>query len=50
MLLYYPICIVAGVVIIRQHLMSGRRLCQAMAVGLGLFAFVVRAGLFQFVR
>lgn len=48
MLLYYPICILVGIIIVKQGIMTGRRFTLALAAGLALFAFVVWYGLFHF--
>ncbi len=48
MLLYYPICLLIGVIVVRQEILTGRRFALALLGGLALFAFVVWYGLFHF--
>jgi len=48
MLLYYPICIVVGTVIIKDSVLSPRQFVLALFGGLALFGFVVWYGLFHF--
>jgi hypothetical protein len=48
MLLYYPICILVGIVIIRDKILTPRQLVLALLGGLALFGFVVWYGLFHF--
>jgi len=48
MLLYYPICILVGIVIIRDKILTPRRFVLALLGGLALFGFVVWYGLFHF--
>lgn len=48
MLLYYPICLLIGVVVIKQQILTRRRFALALLGGLALFAFVVWYGLFHF--
>lgn len=48
MLLYYPICIVVGIVIIKEKILVPRQFVPAMLGGLALFGFVVWYGLFHF--
>jgi hypothetical protein len=48
MLLYYPICIVVGTVIIKDRVLTPRQFVLALLGGLALFGFVVWYGLFHF--
>jgi hypothetical protein len=48
MLLYYPICILVGTVIIKDKIVAPHRFVLALLGGLGLFGFVVWYGLFHF--
>jgi Protein of unknown function with HXXEE motif len=48
MLLYYPICIVVGTVIIKDKVLTLRQFVLALLGGLALFGFVVWYGLFHF--
>ena len=48
MLLYYPICILVGIVIIRDKILTPRQFVLALLGGLALFGFVVWYGLFHF--
>ena len=48
MLLYYPICLLIGVVIIKEKILTRRQFMPALLGGLALFAFVVWYGLFHF--
>jgi hypothetical protein len=48
MLLYYPICLLIGAVIIKEKILSPRRFGLALTGGLAVFAFVVWYGLFHF--
>jgi hypothetical protein len=48
MLLYYPICIIVGTVIIKGKVLTPRQFALALLGGLGLFGFVVWYGLFHF--
>ena len=48
MLLYYPICILIGAVIIRDEILAPRQFVAALLGGLTLFGFVVWYGLFHF--
>ena len=48
MLLYYPICILAGIVITKDKILTSRQFVQALLGGLVLFSFVVWYGLFHF--
>ena len=48
MLLYYPICILVGLVITKDTILAPRRFVLALLGGLALFGFVVWYGLFHF--
>lgn len=48
MLLYYPLCLLIGVVIVKQQILTRRQFFLALLAGLALFAFVVWYGLFHF--
>ena len=48
MLLYYPICIVVGTVIVKDKILAPRQFVVALLGGLALFSFVVWYGLFHF--
>jgi len=48
MLLYYPICILVGAVIIKDKILTPRQFVLALLGGLALFGFVVWYGLFHF--
>ncbi len=48
MLLYYPICLVIGTVVIKEKVLTARQFALALLGGLGLFTFVVWYGLFHF--
>jgi Protein of unknown function with HXXEE motif len=48
MLLYYPICILVGTVIVRDKILTPRQFVPALLGGLALFGFVVWYGLFHF--
>jgi hypothetical protein len=48
MLLYYPICILVGTVVIRDRILTPRQFVPALLGGLTLFCFVVWYGLFHF--
>lgn len=48
MLLYYPICLLIGTVVIKEKVLTGRQFTLALLGGLALFAFVVWYGLFHF--
>ena len=48
MLLYYPICILAGIVITKDKILTSRQFVPALLGGLVLFSFVVWYGLFHF--
>ena len=48
MLLYYPICLLIGVVIIKEKILTSREFTLALLSGLTLFGFVVWYGLFHF--
>jgi uncharacterized membrane protein YidH (DUF202 family) len=48
MLLYYPICILVGIVIIKDKILPPRQFVLALMGGLALFGFVVWYGLFHF--
>ncbi|BBY32867.1 hypothetical protein BST33_05115 [Mycolicibacter minnesotensis] len=48
MLLYYPICLLIGTVIIKEKVLTGRQFTLALTGGLAVFAFVVWYGLFHF--
>jgi hypothetical protein len=49
MLLYYPICILVSIVIIRDKMLTPRQFVLALLGGLALFGFVVWYGSFHFV-
>jgi hypothetical protein len=48
MLLYYPICILVGTVIIKDKILTSSQFVLALLGGLALFGFVVWYGLFHF--
>jgi hypothetical protein len=48
MLLYYPICIVVGAIVIKDKILTPRQFVFALLGGLALFGFVVWYGLFHF--
>jgi hypothetical protein len=48
MLLYYPICILVGIVITKDKILTPRRFLLALLGGQALFGFVVWYGLFHF--
>ena len=48
MLLYYPICLLIGTVVIKEKILTGRQFILALSGGLALFGFVVWYGLFHF--
>lgn len=48
MLLYYPICLLIGTVVIKEKILTARQFTLALLGGLALFAFVVWYGLFHF--
>lgn len=48
MLLYYPICILVGTIIIKDKILTPRQFALALLGGLALFGFVVWYGLFHF--
>jgi hypothetical protein len=47
-LIYYPICILVGIVIIKDKILTPRQFVLALLGGLALFGFVVWYGLFHF--
>ena len=48
MLLYYPICILVGIVITKDKILTSRQFVPTVLGGLALFSFVVWYGLFHF--
>lgn len=47
-LLYYPICLLVGIVVVKEKILTPRQFFPAVVAGLALFAFVVWYGLFHF--
>lgn len=48
MILYYPICLLIGTVVVKEKILTPRQLTLASLAGLALFTFVVWYGLFHF--
>jgi hypothetical protein len=47
-LIYYPICILVGIVVIKDKILTPRQFVLTLLGGLALFGFVVWYGLFHF--
>lgn len=48
MALYYPICLLVGIVVVKEKILTPRQFTLALLGGLVLFGFVVWYGLFHF--